>query len=290
MQGQEQQARECLRALVEHVFEHRNDFLTGITYEDLAERIGRFNKRNVGQAHGMGRVLGKMGNLLRGLEGEWGEKIPHIQSLVVNKAGADKGLPDEGIKEFWPDYPTWTREVKRNYMRKEHQKVAIFGSRWNDVLALLSIAPIESASSRKSSRSAHAGSGESPQHLRLKDYVRGHPEVVGADDDSISFTEYVLPSLDQIDVVFKTGKICIAVEVKSSLSDTFPDDYLRGLYQVIKYDALLRAMALAGVESIPANIKAFLVLESALPKKLRILAQTLGVTVVENVRVGRPSR
>jgi hypothetical protein len=115
--------------------------------------------------------------------------------------------------------------------------------------------------------------GQAPSRLDLRDYV-----------------EYVLPSLDQIDVVFKTGKVCVAVEVKSSLSDSFPEDYKRGLYQVIKYDALLRAMALAGAKSIPSEINSFLVLESSLPGELRSLAQILGVTVIENVQIGKHSR
>jgi hypothetical protein len=53
----------------------------------------------------MGNVLGRMGHLLKDIEGEWGEGIPHIQSLVVNMTGKLKNLPDKGIKEFWPEYP-----------------------------------------------------------------------------------------------------------------------------------------------------------------------------------------
>jgi hypothetical protein len=98
-------ALSCLKELVKHVFEHRNVSLDGLPYGDLSRRIGRMNRRGIGNPRGMGPLLDKMGHLLQDLEGKWGERIPQIQSLVVKKAGACKGLPSDGIKEFWPDYP-----------------------------------------------------------------------------------------------------------------------------------------------------------------------------------------
>lgn len=70
-----------------------------------------------------------------------------------------------------------------------------------------------------------------------------------------SFLEYPLPTCDQTDVLFKSPSDCIAVEVKSSVSDGYPFDHERGLYQTVKYAALLKAMAAAGGYSIPANIE-----------------------------------
>ena len=87
-----------LAELVKHVFKHSSDSLEGITYQELAGRIDRLNKHGIGHGHGMGDVLGKMGHLLQDLSGEWGESIPHIQSLVVQKTGGLKGLPDDGIQ------------------------------------------------------------------------------------------------------------------------------------------------------------------------------------------------
>lgn len=90
--------------------------------------------------------------------------------------------------------------------------------------------------------------------------------------------------MDEVDVLFKSSKKCIAVEVKSFLSDRLPSDYERGLYQTIKYGALLIAMVAAGRRDIPPTIESVLVLESALPEQFRKLAERLGVTVYENAR------
>lgn len=277
-----QQPRDSLLKLVEYVFSHRDSLIDGVTYQMLASWIGRLDKHGVGQAHGMGGVLGRMGHLLQGLEGEWGEPIPHIQSLVVQKTGSFKGLPDEGIREFWPDYPNMSYAEKLNHVRIEHDRIVSFGSRWNDVLTQLGIPQVTTDNIVKAIPRAF-GSGESLRHKNLKEYVRQHPEIVGADGDWTSFVEYPLPTCDQIDVLFKSTSKCIAVEVKSSVSDSFPFDYERGLYQTIKYGALLKAMATTTGYSIPSNIESVLVLESNLPGQYRGLATILNVRVIENI-------
>jgi hypothetical protein len=232
----------------------------------------------------MGDVLGKMGHLLKDIEGEWGEPIPHLQSLVVRKSGPYKDLPDRGIREFWPEYPQLSRAEKINKVRVEYERIVEFGSRWNDVLAKLNLPKVLVHKSSPVTSRSFGGSGESAQHKSFKEFVRQHPEIVGAQNDWEGFEEYSLPSLDQIDVVFKSSETCIAAEVKSTVSDNFPSDYERGLYQTIKYGALLKAMALDGNYSIPSTIKAVLVLESALPPQFRELARVLGVIVIENAR------
>lgn len=289
MKTSEEQARESLVKLVEYVFDHRSGLIAGLTYEDLATRIGRINKHGVGHAHGMGAVLGKMGHLLQGLEGEWNEPIPHIQSLAVQKTGSGRNLPDDGIREFWPDYPKMAPTEKQNRTRVEHLRILEFGSRWNDVLTQLGLPTVPPANNPLTAARRNGAGGESDEHKALKEYVRQHPEIVGATSEWQSFVEYPLPSLDEIDIVFKTPTACIAVEVKSAVSDGSPSDYERGLYQTIKYHALLKAMAMAGCPEIPGTIRSVLVLESGLPQQFRSLATTLGVTVFENVRDGKTS-
>lgn len=278
--------RESLRSLIEFVFERRNGLLTPITYSELASRIGRLNKHGDGHGHGMGFILGKMGHLLRGIEGDWGERIPHLQSLVVNKSGPLAGLPDEGIKEFWPSYPDLSHQEKLNKTRLEHVRITEFGSRWNDVLSALGLSPLVVSGSGSPGTPPHFGKGgESESHRRLKAYVLSHPELVQATDDWEGIDEYVLPTLDKIDVLFRSGDSCIAVEVKSSLSDLFPSDYERGLFQIVKYRALLAAMSGVSGYQIPSRINCLLVLESRLPAELRELAVSLNVTVLERIRV-----
>jgi len=281
MSTNEQQARSSLSQLVAHVYQHQNGPISGLTYQQLASRIGRLNKHNKPWAHGMGDVLGKLGHLLQGLdEGAWGEPTPCIQSLVIMKSGKNRGLPDDGIKEFWPDYSDLTRPEKENRVHREYQKILEFGSRWDEVLKRLSIQPATATVKQK----WFGKGGESSEHKALKQFVKSHPEIVGATAEWESIEEYVLPSLDEIDAFFKSAGACIAVEVKSKISDSFPSDYERGLYQTIKYRALLSAMAQDGRYHIPPNIRSVLVLESKLPPEYKMTAETLGIKVIENVR------
>ena len=280
MSTNEQQARSSLSQLVAHVYQHQNGPISGLTYQQLASRIGRLNKHKKAHARGMGNVLGKMGHLLQGLEGAWGEPIPHIQSLVIMKSGPNRSLPDDGIKEFWPQYPDLTKPEKENRVRREYQKILEFGSRWDEVLNRLRIQPATATVKQK----WFGKGGESSEHKALKQYVKSHPEIVGATAEWESIEEYVLPSLDEIDVFLKSADACIAVEVKSKISDSFPADYERGLYQTIKYRALLSAMAQDGRYHIPPNILSVLVLESKLPPEHKMTAETLGIEAIENVR------
>jgi len=43
--------------------------------------------------------------------------------------------------------------------------------------------------------------------------------------------------------MFKAEGVWVGVEVKSRVSDGSPDDYERGLYQVVKYKEVLEAQA-----------------------------------------------
>lgn len=284
MTTNENPERASLLKLVEHVFDHRDGLIHPLYYSQLAERIGRLNKHGHGHGHGMGNVLGRMGHLLKTIEDEWGEGIPHIQSLVVSRTGKLKDLPDKGIKEFWPEYPAMTHVEKANRTQIEHQRIVAFGSRWNDVLKRLGLPEITASRQSSAPKEFLGKGGESESHKRLKQFVLDNPELVGAKLDWQRFPEYPLRSLDQIDVVFKSAQALIAVEVKSAISDRFPLDYERGLFQIVKYRALLEAMARSGNYDIPTESKVILLLESRLPAEYRPLAELLGVTILENVK------
>lgn len=285
MQSNNQEARKSLVALIEYVFENRQGFIRGISYEALAARIGRVNKHGIGHGRGMGRVLSEMGRMLFKAATEWKEEIPQLSSLVVSKSGPNAGLPDIGICEFWPEYLKMSPAEKFSRVQVEYERILNFGSRWNDILTQLElpVPPRLKLEASSVSKKEYWGR-ESTEHLRLKCFISSHPEMVGAPPNSESFEEYPLPSNDQIDVLFKAPHVWIAVEVKSSVSDRYPNDYERGLYQTIKYGAILKAMSKSGKYSVPSNVESILVLESSLPHHLRQATINLGIRVIENIK------
>ncbi len=107
---------------------------------------------------------------------------------------------------------------------------------------------------------------------------------MGADASDDAFTEYVLPSLDTIDVLFKSLARWTAVEVKSAVSDGVLGDYERGIYQIVKYSAILNAMRKDARYKIPESIVVILVLESSLPHSLKTIATKLQVQILEHVK------
>lgn len=274
-------ARLSLQQLIAHVFDHRHSYVPSIYYSELASRIGYFTSDGKAMSFAMGHVLSEMGKLFSDIESDWGEPIPHINCLVVSKSGPSKGLPEDGIEEFWPGYSEMTPVEKKNKVRLEYQRILAFGSRWNEVLKALNLPPIKVDSSQVS----YGTGGESERHLLLKEYIRNNPQIVSHKEYPRSFIEYTLPSLDTIDVFFKSADACLAVEVKSSVSDNYPSDYERGIFQIVKYRSLLESMSRVGEYDIPSEIEAVLVLESQLPEKYSHLAKELDIRVIENVEV-----
>jgi len=217
--------------------------------------------------------------MLLDLQNRGGVRIPEIQCLVVNKSGRLKGFPDDGIKEFWKDYPKMSKAAKSDRLAVEYSRIAQFGVRWNDVLARLGLPEVQVPRKRNFGRDG----GESLHHLALKEAVRRNPHLVGAGADWESIVECPLRSLDLVDVVFRSADACIAVEVKSRISSE--DDLRRGIYQTVKYRAVLEAMQKAGDSDGRAIVKALLVIEGTLSTTLCALAKQLGVTVIDNFSV-----
>lgn len=275
----DREAAACLRVLIEHVHTHNQGALSPITYEELARALQRTTHRGNPWARGLGRVLSRMTRELANVSDEWGVAVPYINAIVVQKTGADRGLPDVGIAEFWPGYERLSREERRDKLALELRRVQQFGSRWNDVLRKLQL-PVAIPEPRAP---RGMSGGESPEHLALKHYVRDNPSLVGAVEVSEATTEYALPSGDEIDVFFRCKTESIAVEVKSSLSTHVKGDHERGIYQAIKYLAVLKAMSQDGRRKTPPRARALLVLEKTLSPDERELAKRLKVDVVENV-------
>lgn len=243
-----------------------------IYYGDLAEELGMPNAKNLNY------VLGSIGQALIKLGEKQGKTIPPIQCLVVNRS---TGLPGEGIKAFIEkeDYKSLSKMERRRIVKGQLRKIFHY-RKWDEVLKAFSLkpAPLGLSESLRKAAQGGRGGGESEHHKKLKEHVASHPEILGlpASTKTKSETEYLLPSGDKVDVLFRRKAEWIPVEVKSHISEE--SDLIRGLFQCVKYQAVLEAFLLS--EGLPANVRTVMVTARALPPKLVSLRNVLAVEVI----------
>jgi hypothetical protein len=256
-----------------------------IFYSDLADELGMPNERNLNY------VLGYIGDALELLSKQWNETIPPIQCLVINKRDR---LPGEGIGWFITqkeDFRKLPRREQRRLVDLELQKVLLY-RKWPSVLSAFGLTPATMDSSKVLSQAERLGAtgesrassfgvgGESPGHKRLKLFVSKHPEIVGLPTTiGPGDIEKPLKSGDTLDVFFRHGHDCIAVEVKSALSGDA--DVVRGMFQCVKYRSVLEAQQAA--DGFPQSARAILVLQAKLPASLRSIKNILGIELVDEV-------
>jgi hypothetical protein len=212
------------------------------------------------------------------------EAPPFLTSIVVLSSGPNAGLPDKGVRDVWPGYESFSKQEKAAKLAIEFERITAFGSRWNEVLRLNGLPAITPPLGPDGLPiRAGWGGGESEAHRALKHYVLDHPELVGAAGDWLAQVEYPLRSADALDVMFRSARTWVGVEVKSRVSDGDASDYERGIYQVVKYRAVLEAQARVDHKGDLPEVRVVLVLERTLPDAYRALAKTLAVNVVEGV-------
>ncbi|MDH6265035.1 hypothetical protein M2360_000416 [Rhizobium sp. SG_E_25_P2] len=244
-----------------------------IFYSDLADELGMSNPRN------LNFVLGSIGRTLENLSKRWKQKIPPIQCLVLNK---NTHLPGEGIGWFLikkEDFSSLSTVRKRAIVDAE--LAHIYGyPRWREVLQILDLPPVNQSFAKVNEAAAGRGGGESESHRKMKEFVAVHPEVVGLPASTAGGKcEHPLPSGDKLDVSFVTKAGWIAVEVKTEISNEA--DIVRGLYQCVKYVAVMQAVEASENREISAQ--AFSAIAGKLPKNLLPLKNMLGVAVIEDV-------
>ena len=247
------------------------------TYGEIAESVD-YPRPHTGNlfAKNIGVTLGTMGHMLDNIKiPNWDGRIPFIQSLVVAKKN---GLPSKGLHEFEKDYDLYDTGEKRTFVSNEYAKIFEFGNRWSLVLKELGITEVTSTESRTTSGNRKLynpfGSEGSPEHRNLKEYVRTHGGLFGYQGTQEGINEYPLKSGDLIDVVFRDDNGFVALEVKSVRSGY--DDMERGIYQCIKYRAVLEAQEKA-VKGKRRKVTCSLVTENELPKYLARTAAGLEV-------------
>ena len=119
---------------------------------------------------------------------------------------------------------------------------------------------------------AFGGRGEGENHRALRLWVLQNPAAIFPKLVQVSAkTEYLLPSADRIDVLYDAVGLRFALEVKSK--DSNEADLARGIYQCVKYRAVLRAIT----SDETAEVRAVLVTERALPSQLQAEARRLSI-------------
>ena len=246
-----------------------------IYYSDLAHELGMPNPRNLNY------VLGAIGNELLSLSEAWGDEVPPIQSLVINQR---TGLPGEGISWFAPDaaeFKSATLSQRRAIVDRMLSKVYSF-ARWDDVLSHFDLEPAEGPAVPFTAGEGPpiARGGESKAHRELKEFIAKNPGAVGLRRSAgHGDVEYCFGSSDAVDVLFRSKGEFVAVEVKASAASSA--EVARGLYQCVKYHALLKAEL--KVTQRPLNARSLLAIGGSFPAELVPLRNTLGVQVVDNV-------
>lgn len=259
-----------------------------ITYGEVANRISTSMKQKVSPRH-IGSVVGEMMNRII----EFAPKTPPINTLVVDRTTK---LPGDGadwyIRRVVPNfhYKKLPNKKKRALLIPVHEAVFNFND-WDAIARRAfrgkfnknELAVDAGENDGKASRLGFGGPAESTEHRRLKEYVARNPKQFGAPKGStVGKTELRLESCDEIDVWFTNEKEQLAVEVKSRRSSDL--DIQRGLFQCIKYRAILEAQL--RVFDSKATVRTLLVSERKLTTKLEKWAKTLGlgVRVIEPLR------
>lgn len=274
-------AKKALVVLVDRVSNYAGG-RKEMTYGELGAAIGMpgpYNTNLFGKR--IGEVLGRMGHLLDDKVID-GEPVPLIQALVVSSSTR---LPSDGLKEFNATYPKLTTAKKRDFAANEYDRIMRFGTRWFRLLEQLDLIADASGNSTPQpspqfGRHHRFGSEGSPEHRRLRDAILDDPSLVGltlATWEAI--TEYPLRSGDSIDALIETKDVRYAIEVKSVRSG--PDDIQRGLYQCVKYEAVLRAESTMDKDN--REIAIILATSPKLQRNERRIASNLGLKYVDQL-------
>ncbi len=255
-----------------------------ITYSGWDKEIV---KRGLGQ-HVMsvlyGRPAGAIGDACKDYADQTGTKVPPINLLVVNEK---LNLPGKGaneyIRRFCKDYldrnvdPTKLSDrKKRAIIDRAHTEIFDFPS-WGDVLRACGLKETKRSRKRSRSKRRHPNPGgwssgsESNAHKRLKEQVANNPTVVGLKTDDSGIQEFTLWSGDRVDVYFQ--REAVAVEVKTASAGF--DELHRGIFQCVKYKAVLRAQQVH--DRIIPVADCLLAVGGVFPKELQEIANVLGV-------------
>ena len=211
---------------------------------------------------------------------------PLLNILLVRQGD---GMPGPGAGSFMADYLGRPRLARHGYRDSHPQQwraaceeiatdVYAFPE-WDQVYReafghrLPAATPPEGTESDGISRTR---SGEGPNHRALRLWVRDNPTRIRRGyRHFVTDTEVLLDSADRVDVVYYGRTLTVVIEVKSVDSDD--TDLRRGVFQCIKYRAVMEAM---DIRSEP-HVVPVLVTQTPLPGDLAALARRHSIQHVQ---------
>jgi hypothetical protein len=281
-------ARKSLPVLVRWVEEERarpSALIQEHTYKELATELG-----NAKNAHPLQHALGAVGVALLELQKQnpntFGVKIPPIEMLVWTRGAGrpgDSAFSFVGIKK--KDLKNIPESALRSLAGQVRREILAY-PHWRKILKALKLQPMtislpEANTVISDPGFGGRGGGESPDHLRLKHYIAEKYALIGLKGKHLARLEERLLSGDEIDVFLEhvSERRLVGVEVKSRLSSDA--DLIRGVFQCVKYQAVLGASedyeTARASAWIPRTVEVLLATERALPTPIANLAQRLGV-------------
>ena len=242
-------------------------------YSDLSKAVG-YNSNQIGN------ILGTIHDILNKLAKEEGWDIPTLNALVINKT---QKVPSNGLQYVIPDYDNTKCNIREDVQLLNY-KAHLFD--WSKVLKKLGLeeAIIYNEEEQKTALGSihHGFGGEGIEHKKIKEFILHYPEKIGIKNINYIEQEKQLLSGDRIDVYFECRRNKrIAIEVKPSTS---PDeDILRGIYQCIKYKAVMEAEQ--SFYGKPFEVRTILVTSNIISRKNKQIAMDLGIEYLEDFLV-----
>ena len=259
-----------------------------LTYDEAALRL----ERECGFSRTFpASQLGKTVAALQYAIHERDSSAPLLNVLLVRK---DTGLPASGAQEFlaslYPAEPRlgeadadtkypeiWARHVRR--ATEEAHRYTGWVDLYTQMFGTYEPDPFYVPRTRTGGR----GGGEGPHHRALREWVKEHPTCVDTHLRHVDAeTEFALLSGDRVDVVYRTEREVVAIEVKSRYSN-WPD-LQRGIFQCVKYRAVMDAQER---ETSGRRVRTLLVTETLLPVDVERTAKRLDVPHLQVAPVGR---
>jgi len=261
-----------------------------ITYGELDKEIVR---RGLGKhqfATRYGGPAGIIGNACAKYANTGGIQVPPINLIVVNGKtrvpgkGADYYVKRFGRvwlnRELIPEH--LTRKQRREIIDEAHQEIFDFPA-WAEVLDASGLKPTAGDPPGQgrpcwlpNQTRWHTGP-EGEAHKALKHMIAENPAIIQLPNQQRGKEEHRIWSGDELDVYF--GDSEVAAEVKAANANS--DEIHRGLFQCVKYRAVLRAQQI--YRQIVPTADCVLAIGGKLPPQFKEAADRLKIRVFENL-------